>query len=347
MTTRFPIKEIALQAGLGTATVDRVLNGRGGVRPETAERVRNALRDLEAQAGQLALVGQRFMVDLLVEAPQSFLDELEVALWTELPLMQPAVFRIRSDLRTRFPVAQLAHALQRAERLGSHGVILMAADAADLRARIAALEAADVPVVTLASDMPGSARSAYVGLDNARAGATAAWLISQRHDAGSAPPRVLVTLRNAGFRGEGERAEGFRLAMSGRHPGADISVMVEGRSGADFAARVATAAAGGCDALYSIGGGNRRLLAALAAAGVRVPLFVAHDLDADNRALMASGELDAILYHDLSEDIRTACRVILARASRGAMPAPPDGAVLRVMLPPMLDALREEKGALP
>ena len=39
----FLIKEIALQAGLSEATVDRVLNRRGGVRRHTAERVKQAI----------------------------------------------------------------------------------------------------------------------------------------------------------------------------------------------------------------------------------------------------------------------------------------------------------------
>lgn len=33
------LKDVARQAGVGTATVERVLNGRGGVRPETVEKV--------------------------------------------------------------------------------------------------------------------------------------------------------------------------------------------------------------------------------------------------------------------------------------------------------------------
>ena len=39
--------DIAAHAGVGTATVERVLNGRGGVRPATAERVLAAARALD------------------------------------------------------------------------------------------------------------------------------------------------------------------------------------------------------------------------------------------------------------------------------------------------------------
>ncbi len=38
--------DVARRAGVGHATVDRVLNERGGVRPETAKRVLDAARDL-------------------------------------------------------------------------------------------------------------------------------------------------------------------------------------------------------------------------------------------------------------------------------------------------------------
>ena len=43
MTGTFRVREIAAQAGLSEATVDRVLHGRGGVRASTVEEVHQAL----------------------------------------------------------------------------------------------------------------------------------------------------------------------------------------------------------------------------------------------------------------------------------------------------------------
>lgn len=59
MTHRFPIKEIARQAGLGTATVDRVLNGRAHVSPQTKLRVKAAIEESKTQETQLAARGRR------------------------------------------------------------------------------------------------------------------------------------------------------------------------------------------------------------------------------------------------------------------------------------------------
>jgi LacI family transcriptional regulator len=38
---------------------------------------------------------------------------------------------------------------------------------------------------------------------------------------------------------------------------------------------------------------------------------VAHDLDAENLALLQDGRLSAVLHHDLALDMRRACHVIM------------------------------------
>ena len=95
MTHRFPIKEIALQSGLSTATVDRVLNARAHVSAQTKARVAAALSELEGQEAQLSARGRRMFVDVVVEAPKRFSSEVRAALEAELPGLGPAVLRPR------------------------------------------------------------------------------------------------------------------------------------------------------------------------------------------------------------------------------------------------------------
>jgi LacI family transcriptional regulator len=113
MSRDFLIKEIALQAGLSVATVDRVVNNRPGVRMLTQQRVSEAIRDLEVQNRQRALTGRKFIIDLVMEAPLRFTNEVRTALEAELPTLEPAVFRSRFHLWEVLPAAAMVQALGR------------------------------------------------------------------------------------------------------------------------------------------------------------------------------------------------------------------------------------------
>jgi LacI family transcriptional regulator len=94
----YRIREIAEQAGLSVATVDRVLNGRPGVRLRTVAAVNQAIADLDRQRSQLRLAGRTFLVDLVMQAPQRFSSAVRRALEAELPALRPAVVRSRFHL---------------------------------------------------------------------------------------------------------------------------------------------------------------------------------------------------------------------------------------------------------
>lgn len=64
-------------------------------------------------------------------------------------------------------------------------------------------------------------------------------------------------------------------------------------------------------AVYSMGGGNRSILDMLADNGLRPTVYVAHDLDQENRELIAKERLDFILHHDLRSDIENVFNTFL------------------------------------
>ena len=68
------MRDIAVQAGLSEATVDRVLHERPGVRAGTVEQVRRAVADLELQQSQVRLSGRTVMFDVVMSAPRRFAD---------------------------------------------------------------------------------------------------------------------------------------------------------------------------------------------------------------------------------------------------------------------------------
>jgi LacI family transcriptional regulator len=316
MSHPFRVRDIAAQAGLSEATVDRALHSRPGVRASTARQVRQAIADLERQQTQLRLGGRTFMVDLVMQAPARFSSAARAALEAELPSLQPAIIRSRFHLRETGPVDQLVDTLDRIAARGSHGVLLKAPDVPEIIAAVSRLVAKGIPVVTLVTDLPTSQRLAYVGIDNRAAGATAAYLIKQW--LGDRPGNVLVTLSSGSFRGEEEREIGFRAAMrtsSPRDGRGRALVDITETDGLDETMRglVREALTGDPDiaAVYSIGGGNRATIDSFDELGRAHAVFIAHDLDEDNTRLLREGRISAVLHHDLNQDMRRACHIVM------------------------------------
>jgi LacI family transcriptional regulator len=317
----YRIREIAAQAGLSQATVDRVLHGRGGVRESTIREVRQAIADLDRQQSQVRLGGRTFMLDVIVQAPDRFSAAVRAALEAELPALRPALIRSRFHLLDSPAVADVVAVLDRVARSKSHGVILKAPDVPEI---VAAVRRLDLPVVTLVTDLPTSKRVAYVGIDNRAAGATAAYLVEQWLADRSGD--VLVVRGHGSFRGEDERELGFRAEMRDRAPGRRLLEVVDEEDRADavhVGIREVLAGSPSVRAVYSMyagAGGNAAVVDAFAAEHRPYDVFVAHDLDGENTALLRERKLSAVLHHDLRTDLRRACHALLQ--SLGALPGP-------------------------
>ena len=313
MTHRFPIKEIARQAGLGTATVDRVLNGRAHVSPQTKLRVTVALEELKAQEAQLAARGRRLFFDFVVEAPARFSREVKAAAEAIVPKIGTAVCRPRFLLQDIMEEDEVVAALKRIMKRGSHGVCLKARDTSKIRDAVKMLADAGIPVVTLVTDIGGTDRHAYVGLDNTGAGRTAAYLISKV--LGDGVGQVLATRSHERFLGEEEREASFSETLADLRPELQI-IAIQGGSGVDFeTSKLLTPALGSLRnlrAVYSMGGGNQSILRTLEDNGLQPQVYVAHDLDRENRRLVLNGRLDFVLHHDLRLDIGHAFDAFLA-----------------------------------
>ena len=312
MPHRYLVKDIAFQAGLSTATVDRVLNSRNGVRGQTAARVEAAIRELERQEGNLARGGKTFVIDVVMEAPERFTSEVRAAFETEAGAFYPSMFRQRFQFAERMDHQAFAAHLDRIRLRGSDGVVIKAPDVKVVTAAVARLAGAGIPVLTLVTDLPGSSRLSYAGMENRAAGRTAAYLLN--FALGKDGGRVLVTLSSTQFRGEEERVAGFRDILRQEYPGLTIKEISEGFGRDEQTGALASAALArhpDICAVYSVGGGNRSLLEAFAQANRTCRAFVAHDLDADNRTLLAERRISFVLHHDLNADIRNVYRLLL------------------------------------
>lgn len=312
MTHRFPLKEIAIQAGLGTATVDRAINYRAHVSPQTKARVAAAIAELEGQEAQLVARGRRMFFDFVIEAPTRFSREVQRAAEQVLTHVGAAVCRPRFMTQEIMTEADVVKALARIAKRGSHGVCLKARDRSGIREAVDNLAASGIPVVTLVTDINASGRIAYVGLDNQSAGRTAAYLVAKT--VGDVSGTVLAMRSDDRFLGEKERVTTFARALEDSCPELQI-IDVTGGSGVHYETShlmgQVVGQFGDLRAVYSMGGGNRTILDVLGQNGLQPDCYVAHDLDQENRALIQDGHISFVLHHDLKIDMQNVIQAFL------------------------------------
>ena len=86
---RATVHDVARTAGVSLATVDRVLNARPGVRPETAEKVENAIKALDFRrdlsASLLARARDLRVAFLIPDGGNAFMESLVAALARRTP----------------------------------------------------------------------------------------------------------------------------------------------------------------------------------------------------------------------------------------------------------------------
>ena len=312
MTHRFPLKEIAFQAGLSLATVDRVVHDRPGVRAVTRARVGAAISELERQLTHAPARGGKMSVDLVMEAPKRFQEAVRAAFEAEMPALRPASLRARFHMAETMPAAEIAAVLRQIRKRGSQGVILKAPREAGVIEAAQSLMALGIPILTYVTDLPAPCRIGYVGIDNKAAGAAAGWLMGNMLS--ERPCEIMVTMSRAEFAGEGDRMVGFRTVIEREFQHLEI-VEVPGGQGLLRETRdtvlAALREAPGIGAVYSVGGANRAILDAFAEAQRDIRVLAAHDLDRTNRELLRLRKLTFVLHHDLRHDARLAGQMFL------------------------------------
>lgn len=314
------VYDIARRAGVSLATVDRVLNSRPGVRNVTRERVEGAISALgyvrDVAAANLAKGRTYSFVFILPVNDNSFMISLSDEVRRAIDRSGAERTNIRIADVPPFDPGALVETLDAMLAEKPSGIAFVAIDAPEVRDAVARMAAAGIPMVTLVSDLPDSARDHYAGIDNIAAGRTAASLMG-RFLSGR-PAAVAVLAGSMLVRDHRERLEGFSAVIHDAYPDVEILAVLEGRDDPALAEMLVADAlrrhpeiAG----IYSLGAGNRGLIRALEKRQVAPrPSVIAHELTASTRAALADGMIDAVLNQDAGHEIRSAIRVLKAKA---------------------------------
>ena len=208
------IKEIAELAGVSRGTVDRVLNNRGSVNPQTAKKVLAIAKRLDYKPNRAGLVlaaqkkNLRVGVILFGEGNPFFDDVVEGIRQKEEEL---ASYNCQIYIRwTKVDTLQQLKTIDELLKLGVNGIAISPTNDRRLAEKINQLSKNGIPVVTLNTDILNCSRMAFVGSNYYQTGATAAGLMRLAAGRGDSPIRVGIISGSDEVLCHTERIAGFK-----------------------------------------------------------------------------------------------------------------------------------------
>ena len=308
--TRATLVDVARLAGVGIATVDRVLNERGNVTPDTARKVIAAARQLRLPRSLPAPYRRGLRLDVILVRPETFFERLNRAFVRIAATLDHSVIVQRSFVDESRPRL----VAERILATNGHAVVIYGQEDPAVLEATATVTAAGIPVVAIVSDLPTSPRLAYVGINHHNAGRTAAFFMA-RLIRRTGP--VIALCHGFQYRAHADRIAGFRAGLRDHAPRLRLAEILHGRDEQALSERLVTEALRrqrGCVGIYNAGGANRAVERALTAAGLsgRV-VFIGHELTIHTARMLAAGVMTLAIDQNPEEQARRAIELLLRR----------------------------------
>ncbi|MSU88029.1 substrate-binding domain-containing protein [Rhodobacteraceae bacterium 2CG4] len=307
MTSRPTIKDIAIEAGVSTATVDRVLNGRVQVREETVRKVADAAHRIGYHAR--GLIDQRLSPAVpkmtfgfvLHKAKQDFYQnfarEIENAVASRRDIRGKAVIGFSADQSPEGFLREIEAISGSVDALASSAV-----NHQNITREVQRLKEQGVPCFAVLNDFAQGVRENYLGLNNMQVGRIAAWIMTKTQ---CEPGKVAVFVGGNRWHGHQLRETGFRSYIREGAPDftvVDTLVNLETRAVTHEATLDLLARHSDLRGIYVAGGGMEGAIAALRE--VRPPekvSLVVNELTEESRAGLTDGYVTMVIATPLAQ----------------------------------------------
>ncbi|NVO57924.1 LacI family DNA-binding transcriptional regulator [Rhodobacteraceae bacterium B1Z28] len=304
------VADIARLAGVGTATVDRVLNGRGNVRDSTRQRVIQAKAAIETGTPVVDRNRPwRLKIFLPGEAGPS--TEYLAQCFQEFGARGNAT--IECVFTTKMEPGALARKLRACEGQGIDAVAFQALEDQRVRDAVDHLKIRGIPCLSLISSLANSAVIGFVGTDSRAAGRTAGLLMGRLCQSAG-----LVAIISGGqyYRSHENREMGFRAVVRKEFPHLQLADTISGQDdieGNYNATCIFIEEHPDLLGIYSVGGGNEGIVRALQANGVAGEVkLIGHNLTAKTQAYLLDGSLHYVLHQNMRRAAELAVQVMIA-----------------------------------
>lgn len=291
------IGEIARNAGVSTATVDRVLNERKNVGDTTRQRVLQAKSAIETGEHEVARKNPwRIKVLLPEEAGPS--TEYLAACFQEVGSRGNAT--IECVFSKKLKPAALSRKLRACAGQGIDAVAFQALEDPRVRDAVEELSRMNIPSLALISGIETPSLVGSVCMDNRAAGRTAGYLLGRL--ARQAGPVAVIT-GGQFYRSHEDREMGFRASLRRDFPHLEVVTTSNGQD--DIEGNYETfqellKERSDLVGVYNVGGGNEGIIKALKEANLLGEIIsIGHNLTPKTQSYLLDGSMDIVLHQDM------------------------------------------------
>ena len=315
-------KDIAKAAGVSLATVDRVINNRGGVRLSTIKLVTAAIDELnyvrDISAANLARSKEYKFLFLLPDHDDELMEMIHMSINEANSSM--AHERTTASI-LRVPANDPHRIVQEIDGLSADnvdGVAIMVPETAQVRDAISQLDSRGIAVVAFISNQPNAQNTYFVGINNEAAGRTAGQLLARfigdRHGV------VLAITETMQSRDSLERRLGFDAIMARYAPRLRVQPSMETYADAARTEKIVASALHNNSEIVGIYLMNHDIsetMRAIEKYGLpQSYVIVGHELTRQTRTRLIEGTIDAVITQDVDHLVRSSIRILKARATQ-------------------------------
>jgi LacI family transcriptional regulator len=218
------INDVAREAGVSRGTVDRVINKKGNVSKKSEEKVRDAIKKLNYVrspfASALAKRSNRIKIGIIYpDLDYFFWNEVDRGIDEMKEVIQAKGVEVVKVKTRSYDYREQMELMDNLVQDGVRGIITIANHRNKLDEKIEELYEKGIPLVTVVSDAPNSKRLCYVGINDYKAGSTAAKLMALYL---GKKGRLAVIGVHKSLASMEDRINGFKDKLVSEYPAMDI-----------------------------------------------------------------------------------------------------------------------------